>query len=202
MENAVEALKIAFAVLMFVMALTLSISSFSQANQAVDAITALRDREAQYTYVTPTEGLTRNVGIDSVITTMNRAYAENMEIYFFDSHGDTINLYKVQGDSGNLVPTSCFDLVNQNFSSQKDRAVFWHLLVGGKHIEKENIISDKIMDEEEFTRIIEEYEDYLIYDNGIYNEFAGEEFLEQVGEYYEETGTSQIKKRVITYTLQ
>lgn len=202
MENAVEALKIAFAVLMFGMALTLSISSFSQATQAVDAITTLRDREAQYTYVKPTVGLTRNVGIDSVLTTMNRAFAENMEIYFFDSHGDPIDLYKVKDDSGNLVPTSCFDLANQSFTSQKDKVIFWHLLVGGTGIEKEDIISDKIMDNDEFLRIKEEYKDYLMHDYGIYSEFAGEEFQEQVGEYYDKKGASKIKKMVITYTLQ
>ena len=40
MENAIEALKIAGAVLMFVLALTLSISSLSQANSAVSSIAA------------------------------------------------------------------------------------------------------------------------------------------------------------------
>ena len=41
MENAVEALKIAGAMLMFVLALTLSISSFSTANASINAITTM-----------------------------------------------------------------------------------------------------------------------------------------------------------------
>ena len=53
MENAVEALKIAGAVLMFVLALTLSISSLSQANQSVSEIVNNYDKEAQYEYIKP-----------------------------------------------------------------------------------------------------------------------------------------------------
>lgn len=55
MENAVEALKIAFAVMMFVLALSLSVFTFSRANSAVTAIINMRDRETQYNYVKPIE---------------------------------------------------------------------------------------------------------------------------------------------------
>ena len=51
MENAAEALKMAFGVLMLVLALTLCISSFSQAREAVDSIITIKDRETSYTYL-------------------------------------------------------------------------------------------------------------------------------------------------------
>lgn len=202
MENAVEALKIAFAMLMFGMALTLSISSFSQATQAVDAITTLRDREAHYTYVTPTDELTRNVGIETVITSMYRAYKENIKIYFYDSYGNPIDIYIIFDGKGGSLPTSCFELANHNFESPEEATIFLHLLVGGINIDKKNVISDEIMSDEEFNGIIDKYKNNFIYTDGIYNQFVGKEFKEQLGEYYEGTGASEIKKRVITYTLQ
>ena len=45
MENAVQALKIAGAVLMFVLALTLGISSLSKANNTVDSVVRMRDKD-------------------------------------------------------------------------------------------------------------------------------------------------------------
>ena len=185
MENAVEALKIAFAVLMFGIALTISISSFSQATQAVNAITTLRDREEQYTYVIPSEGLTRNVGIESVVTTMYRAYKENMKIYFYDSHGNPLNIYLIPDGNGNFLPTSCFDFSNENFASQEQAVEFLNVLIGGDTDSNYDKYSNRLLDT-----------------NGIYKQFANREFQEQLGEYYEGTGASEIKKRVITYTLQ
>ena len=93
MENAAEALIIAFAVMMFVMALTLSISSFSQANTAVKAIVDMTDSEAEYTYVEPSEKLTRIVGIETVISTIYSSSNENIEIHFIDESGTPIPLY-------------------------------------------------------------------------------------------------------------
>ena len=55
MENAAEALKIAFAVLMFGLALTLSISTLSQANLAISNIVELRDKTLDYTYIASTD---------------------------------------------------------------------------------------------------------------------------------------------------
>ena len=74
MENAVQALKIAGAVLLFILALSLSISSLTQANSAVSEITNMYDNEAQYDYVRPSNQLTRVVGVDAIVPTMYQAY--------------------------------------------------------------------------------------------------------------------------------
>lgn len=92
MENAVEALKIAFAVMMFVVALSLSISSLSIANSAVDAIINLNDRETEYTYVEPTSS-NRTVGVETVVTSMYKAYQESFDIHFYKSNGEPLIIY-------------------------------------------------------------------------------------------------------------
>ena len=51
MENAADALQMAAAVLIFVLALTIAINSFSQARQTAQLILDYNDREYDYTYV-------------------------------------------------------------------------------------------------------------------------------------------------------
>ena len=107
MENAVDALKIAFAIMMFVMALSLSISSLSQANAAVTAIISLNDRETDYNYVEPTEK--RIVGVETIVPTMYQAYRERIQIYFFKANGDALNIYTTTDKAGNEIHTNCID---------------------------------------------------------------------------------------------
>ena len=208
MENAVEALKIAFAVMMFVIALTLSISSFSQANIAVEAITTLRDREANYTYVVPTNDFSRTVGIETVVSSMYRAFEENIEIYFFKEDGKTpIGLYyatdsygNVKKDSsGNEIVISCIDLANSSnreyieiFRTKEEAQEHLDIILGGT-----NVLYSKS------ENIQNRYENKLIYPNGLYETFKDYKFIEKFGEYEQGSGPSanNITKRVITYIL-
>ena len=193
MDNAVEALKIAFAVMMFVMALGLSISSFSQARSAASSIINMSDRENEYTYIEPSDTLlTRTVGIETIIPTMYRAYTENIEIYFFkDNAGSPFYLYnkidangdKVIGADGNNVMVNYIDLSLENFSSAKDAMKHLDVLLSGDAIETKDLNKKK-------------------YTNGLYNELKDKRFTETLGEYYQGTGSTKIKKRVITYTMQ
>lgn len=208
MENAVEALKIAFAVMMFVIALTLSISSFSQANMAVDAITTLRDREVNYTYVVPTKDFSRTVGIETVVSSMYRAFEENIEIYFFEANGNPFALYyatdsygNVKTDNlGNNIEISCIDLANsenkgykETFASKEVAKEHLDIILGGK----------KVLDEQS-NDIQKKYEKKLKYDEGLYNELKDRSFIEKFGEYEQGLGpnANNITKRVITYILQ
>lgn len=205
MENAAEALKIAFAVMLFVMALTLSMSSFSQATRAVNAITAERDKEwvgdlnndgnyyndgyYKYNmYVTPSEDLTRTVGIETVVTSMYRAYEENMTIYFFESDGRPIKLYNKIDENGNKIEITCIDASEGKiFGSQHEPKEFLDILLGGK---------DVLKDKPESVR--NDYKDIFIdeEDLGLYELLKDSEFEEQLGEYKDSTG---LTKRVITY---
>lgn len=208
MENAAEALKIAFAVMLFVMALTLSMSSFSQARIAVNAITSARDRDIEWAgdlnndgddyndgyykynmYVTPSENLTRTVGIETVVTSMYRAYEENMTIYFLENNGTTpLVLYNELDNKGNIVldgGVSSIDLSNETFGAQEEPKEFLDIIIGGK----------KVLNEKDES-IQEKYKNKIFYEDGLYNELKNSEFEEKLGEYTDSTG---LTKRVITY---
>ncbi|MBQ2835542.1 MAG: hypothetical protein IJE68_01740 [Clostridia bacterium] len=200
MENAVEALKIAFAVMMFVLALTLSISSFSQASSAIQSIANMRDRETEYTYVNPSEDLTRTVGIETVVTSMYRAFEENIVIYFMQNDAGTpLPLYydtettgKVKKDNkGNPIKVACIELSNEGFASKEQAQEHLDIILGG-----EKVLKEKSQD------VKNKYINKLIHTNGLYKYLKNAQFTEHLGEYYEGEGASQIKKRVITYVLQ
>ena len=85
MENAVDALKMAGAVLMFVMALSVSIVAFGQVRQTADLVLDQTDRESynidgDFNYeATATE---RQVSIETIIPSIYRAYNEQYKIVF------------------------------------------------------------------------------------------------------------------------
>ena len=85
MENAVDALKMAGAVLMFVIALSVSIVAFGQVRQASDIILDYKDRETVYIdgdYYYEATGLERTVSLETVIPSIFRAYNEQYKIVF------------------------------------------------------------------------------------------------------------------------
>jgi len=193
MENAAEALKIAFAVMMFTMALTLSISSFSSARQAAEAIIEMRDRETEYTYVEPTKNLTRTVGIETIVPSMYKAYKENIEIYFFDKNGKPLILYyktdkedpynREKDEKGYDIGINYVNLDLEQFGGPEEATKHLDDLLLGKTNE-------------------EKYKKQIKHNEGLYNYLSKYTFEEKVGEYYKSTGTSKIKRRVITYTIK
>ena len=88
MENAAEALKMAAAVLIFVVALSIAINSFGQARQTAQLILDYTDREYDYTYVEENKDSNgdvmteRIVSLESIIPTIYKAYRENFKIVF------------------------------------------------------------------------------------------------------------------------
>ena len=200
MENATEAMKMAFGVLMFVLALTISISCFSQARTAVDSIVTLRDRETQYTYVKPSATLNRTVGIDTVITTMYRAYKENFKIYFYNSYtSEEINeplvLYNYYDSNGNVTPVNYVDLEKEILPNANEAIKHLDILLGKRPSDRNS-----------------KYFEQFIHLDGIYEYLKNEKFLEVLGEYYQEDEVAGIetegaeinktKKRIITYIKQ
>lgn len=93
MENAADALKMAAAVLVFVMALGIGISSFSQARTAADTLISYTDRDSVTQYAEDIGTKTRFVGKETIIPTIYRAYKENYKIFFYNSDGTPIQLY-------------------------------------------------------------------------------------------------------------
>ena len=211
MENAAEALKIAFSVIMFVLALGMGVSSFSDANRAVQVITDERDREIEYiegytdyAYVQHTDELTRIVGVETIIPTMYQAYRENFTIYFFKKDGEPLPLYyKTNSHDGTFVldglekiEVNYIDLSMEGYGKIADKNA------PEVAIEHLDIILNKKNALKSDNPLYKLYKNQFIHEQGIYEYLKDKKFEEFVGEYYQGEGASQIKKRVITYTLQ
>lgn len=88
MENAAEALKMAGGVLLFIIALSVSIISFGQVRQTADTIFSSKDRETEYIdgdyYYQVGDGSSseRTVGLETILPTISRVYSENYKIIF------------------------------------------------------------------------------------------------------------------------
>ena len=96
MENAADALKMAGAVLIFVLAISIIIFAFSQARETSDTILNYRDRETMYLesdYYYTSDGKERIVNLETIIPTIFRAYLENYKIVF---EGLSTPIYKIK----------------------------------------------------------------------------------------------------------
>lgn len=101
MENAVDALKIAFGVLVFVIALTVAFALLSQAKATSDIMLFASDKTNYYTYskdADDTEG--RIVGADVVISSLYRYYKESVVVRVYDSTGEKIGDFNTETDKG------------------------------------------------------------------------------------------------------
>jgi len=218
MENAAEALKIAFAVMMFVLALTLSISSFSQASSAIDAIKKIDDRTNEYTYVEPHDGLYRTVGIDAVVSTMYRALDENIQIFFKESvDGEPIPLfyatridvdgYYLKDEIGQKKMIDSIDFSNEAPRYEK---LYLDAILGGTldNISINEALEETFGNADDTKEIREAYKEMYKkkleghYPEGLYNAFKEKQFIELFGEYYQGEGASEIRKGVITYIIK
>lgn len=206
MENATEALKMAFAIMMFVLALSLSISSFSNANRAVDAIVTLRDRETEYTYVRRAHSSNRRVGVETVIPTLYKAYKENFRVVFLKNDGSPLPLYyqtdsfgnRTKDASGSDIEINYIDLENEIIANPTEAIQHLDVLL---NIRQGTSVSNN------------KYYNQFMADKtqGLYKYLKDKMFEEQLGEYYQEDTSAttsetldinKTKKRVITYVLQ
>ena len=197
MENATDALKMAAAVLIFVLALSISINAFGEARRASQVILDYRDREYDYTYIT--SGTTqRQVGLETIIPSIYKAYKENYKIIFdMQNINDKNGLYSKKNENCNYDEINYIDLEKEVLGSDKQKEEFIKAIIYGK---------DSISDEykKEFSDL-----GINLKDDGIYARIEGKKVTEKLGVYYQEdmqTGGSntpdanKTKKRVITYT--
>lgn len=222
MENAVEAFKIAGSVILFVIALSLSISSLSTANTAVSEITTMYDKEANYTYIKPSSDLSRTVGIDTIIPTMYNAYEENIKIVFKDKNGEDIPIYYKTNQYGSrvdeegkavsnsneaAVTVTCIDLSEEEFSAATNAAtnhlsmilagaIKWRSQWKDSGAENEQEMLD-MLDAKKYGNQFMDIE----YPDGFFKYLAQHTFSEQLGEYYQGSDSTKIKKRVIVYQM-
>lgn len=203
-DNVADALKMAAAVLMFVIALSVGISSFSQARQTVDTIVSYTDREYEYTYVEQNGGTQRIVNIESIIPVIYRSANENYKIYFQDKNGEGIELYKKINESGQSESISFIDL--------KDESVTY----GGSVAKPEDFINailygSKISNFSDIKTYFYTNQHIVLNETGLYDTIIKEKsFIELIGEYYQEDegndesqtpDTNKTRKRIYTYIL-
>lgn len=101
MENAVDALKIAFGVLVFVIALTVAFALLSQAKATSDIMLFASDKTNYYTYSEDAENEAgRIVGADVVISSLYRYYKESVVVRVYDKNNTLIEEFNTETDGG------------------------------------------------------------------------------------------------------
>ncbi len=132
MENAAEALKMAADFLVFIIALGISISSFSQAKTTAQTLLNYTDREYEQQYVQ--ESTTdRIVGKETILPTLYRAYKENYKIIFYDGNNpetaQPVALYRKKDGAGNTTDVTVLDLQEQVLGTDLDKENFMMALL-------------------------------------------------------------------------
>jgi len=202
MENATDAMQMAAAVLIFVIALTISINSFGEARQTVQTLLKYNDREYDYTYVEEAGSTERIVGAETILPAIYRAYRENYKIVFENSSvlfPGGLYRKKVSGQTV-LVPIYEIDLENESISTESLKFDFIMAILYGNKYDNFTEIQKTMTESFEIT----------LNQEGIYDKINMRQFEEYLGVYYQEdtkgiTGTPNINKttkRVITYKLK
>ena len=142
MENGVEALLMAFAVLIFVIALTLSLTTLAQAKSTADTILFYSDRENFQSYVNPDADEQydggRTVPIDTVIATLSRCIKENYAVIIIDGAAKEEFDYAMEYKTELKNHINTFITNNINSTNQY-RETYIEVTLNGKVYESEGI---------------------------------------------------------------
>lgn len=200
MENAADALKMAGAVLLFVLALSIIIPFFTLVRQTTDIILDARDRETLYIngkYYYEATGTERQVGLETIVPTVMRAYLENYKVVF-EGLGDPI--YTIKLSDGTVIEKYTLDLETNNGTEYKNvtlandeqKAEFLCGILYHKFKTTEADFNKKF--------------NVTIGSTGLYQALQGKKITEKLGVYYQDDNddvpdVNKIQKRIITYTI-
>ncbi len=204
MENAAEALKLAFYAMLFVIAISLSISMFTLARQTSDIVLRSADETEYYDYIEYTDADTtgnRIVGLETIIPTLYKYSKERYKVTFAkgdynSSTGEVSNLqpleiYKSTTNSANTSICS-FDITEET-----QRAEPW---VGSTDEIKKHL--DAVIGSTKYylPQYTDRYIDYSV--EGSFSTLAGKKFVELIGRINTaSSAVSTTTKMVITYVL-
>lgn len=203
MENAAEALKMAAAVLIFVLALSISINSFSEVRQTSQTILNYRDREYETTYVEDNGSTERLVGAETIIPSMYKIYQENYKIIFnIKSIGYLYKKKITEGEKkGQDEEIKYIDLQKEVLGNESQKQRFIQAILYGV-----NSFEGKSDVAKEFKNLGIEFNN----SNGIFKIIKNKKYKESLGVYYQEevdsdsasniSENNKTKKRVITYS--
>ncbi len=186
MDNAVDALKMAGSVLLFIIALSVAILSFSQAREAIDVTLKHSDRDVldleneYFYYVADSETTNRYVGLETIIPTIYRAYKENFRIVF--DFPDDYYFYSRNDQDGEDRQINYLDLEKQMITTELASIQFLDGLIYGDYAYE----TGKTLDDYEYKFIVEldsSYEPLYEYINRLSDTYYIQESL---GTYYQE----------------
>ena len=138
MENSVDALKIAFAVFIFIFALSLAFSTITKAKQAADVVLFVNDETNYQDEISEEdrEKLSekgRFVNIDTVISTLYRCKNETMVVKVVDTSGNLLKFNLYGTNDGEAIFDSAED---QGELSFKIRAFVKKYIDSGEYLEQ------------------------------------------------------------------
>ena len=135
MENAADALKIAASVLIFVVALSISINAFGEARMTATTILNYQDNEYDYTYVEENTDASGNVsterivGVETVVPSIYKAYRENYKIVFKGLDG---GVYTKDDETGRAQEINTIDLQNEVLGTESQKEQFVNAILYGR----------------------------------------------------------------------
>lgn len=191
MENAAEALKMAADFLVFIIALGISISSFSQAKTTQQILLNYTDREYEQKYVEES-GTTRTVGKETILPTLYRAYKENYKVIFYDASGNPKTLYKTVDGTGNInnaKEVKVLDLQEQVLGTDLDKENFMMALLYGSKATMKDSSGQPTMSYNNYIDSLEKNGSRIKFlsNEGIYDTIIGNnKFEEKFGVYYQD----------------
>lgn len=126
MENAAEALMMGFAVLIFVIALTVGITVFSQVMGVADSVLYTQDETNYYDYQGAVGKASQNriVGLETIVPTLYKYYSENFTILFREG-----SYNEETGEFSNLKMLSIYETP----SNQKNWGKNYETLINNKY---------------------------------------------------------------------
>lgn len=194
MENAVEALKMAGFMLLFIIAISITMITLTQAKTTADSLVKNQDRQQSYQYIEVTgdlsKSLSRTVTLADIIPTLYRYAQEDYAVQFYTSSGSPLYVYE-SGQIKNGVPVKKNDL----------------------DLDTEHWLENGETRYEEWrgntTKIKQHVDDVVEFLLANYKNSNFEEKLGTTEEYEESQDTNELVpdinkqyKRIITYTLK
>lgn len=202
MENAAEALKMAGAVLIFVLALSIIILSFSQVRETADIILDYRDRETLYIdgdYYYKAFGTERQVGLETVIPSIYRAYIENYKIVF-EGLSDPIYIIKLN-DGVTEIEKYTLDLESNQDLKYKN-------VVLANEEQKTEFLCGILYHKYETSKAeFNKKFNITVGRTSLYDQLKNAIIIEHLGVYYQDDNenvpeVNKTEKRIITYKIK
>lgn len=228
MENAVDALKMAFAIIVFVVCLSIIMFMFTKAKETSDIVLQASDITEYMEYTESNEiiggvvanGEERIVGLETIIPTLYKYYKENYTVIFLDSNKQPLELYKTQvinlgpNYTNKYYPNNqdrricSFDLNEESSryepwteNNEKIKENLDHFLKGGSYSYSSSVTDARRITYNYGKGFIKKYSEYQ------FRESLGEYTFNQITEDDPESQDNRVtnvkgkKKRVIVYTL-